>query len=148
MTVDYIVSSLPTLRFEEPPHITWPRFMAIVGEDFALPERWNDIDTQLRNALAEVRGDPGAARHAEGCSLYWKSRIVQCYSEKDVLRRQEALDKVWWDAAGELIDSAFPLGKGALFAYAVRLRIALRRANISSRSGSLVFEKCLKEGLK
>lgn len=148
MTVDYIVSSLPLLRFDEPPQITWLQFLSIVGEDFSLPEKWNDIETQLRNALAEVRGDVSSAREVKGCSLYWKNRIVQCYSEKDILRRQDALDKVWWDAAGELIDLVSPLGKGALFAYAVRLKIALNRSNISTQLGSLILEKCLKEDSK
>jgi hypothetical protein len=119
-----------------------------IKHKYSLPEKWNDIETQLRNALAEVRGDVSSAREVKGCSLYWKNRIVQCYSEKDILRRQDALDKVWWDAAGELIDLVSPLGKGALFAYAVRLKIALNRSNISTQLGSLILEKCLKEDSK
>ena len=70
---------------------------------------------------------------------------MQCFAENDVARRDEALDKAWWDAAGELVPPASPLGAGALAAYAVRLRIALRRSAISSESGSAAFEKLTTE---
>lgn len=148
MTVDYIVSSLPSLRFDEPPVLTWEKFLSLAGEDFELPKVWVDLETQLKNALCECRSGADFARPAEGCSLYWRNRVVQAYAEKDVMRRQDALDRVWWDAAGELTQVGSPLGKGALFTYAVRLKIALCRAKVSAETGSLAFEKCLKEGLK
>jgi hypothetical protein len=141
MTVDYIVASLPTLSFGQPPALTWDEFLARAGEDFRLPSAWTDLETQLRNAAAEARGGARWKRPAEGCSLYWKNRVASCFAEKDVLRREDALDRVWWDAAGELTPVAEPLGRGAIATYAVRLTIALRRARASREAGEAAFDR-------
>jgi len=144
MTVDAIVASLPTLSFGAPAPLTWERFREIAGDD-VIPERWNDIEVQLRNAQAEARGGDNAKRPATGCSLFWKNRILACFQEKDVLKREELLDKVWWDAAAELTDVTSPLGKGALATYAVRLKIALRRTKISAEAGNAAFDRLTSE---
>lgn len=144
MSVDYIVASLPALRFGEPPAITWERFASLA--DVAVPSAWTDLETQLRNALVEARGGDAKFRHAaDGCSLYWKGRVLACFQEKDVLKRDELLDRVWWDAAGELTPPASPLGPGALATYAIRLRIALRRAKISADAGNAAFDRLTAE---
>lgn len=146
MSTDALVASLPALRFGEPPAITWERFVEMCGGEVALPEAWNDLETQLRNAMAEARGGGERFRHeAKGCSLYWKNRVLACFQEKDVLKRDEMLDRTWWDAAGELTPAASPLGKGALATYAVRLRIALKRARISTAEGNKAFDKLTEE---
>lgn len=144
MSVDYIVASLPALRFGEPPAITWERFASLA--DVAVPSAWTDLETQLRNALVEARGGDAKFRHAaDGCSLYWKGRVLACFQERDVLKRDELLDRVWWDAAGELTPPASPLGPGALATYAIRLRIALRRAKISDDAGNAAFDRLTAE---
>lgn len=146
MTVDYAVSSLPALRFGEPPAITPERFAAICAEvagfDPSAPGggKWRDLETQLRNAVAEARGGAKWKRPAEGCSVYWRGRVLACFQEKDVAKRDEALDRVWWDAAGELEEPASPLGRGALAAYAVRLAVAAKRAAISAKDGAAAFD--------
>ena len=146
MSTDSLVASLPALRFGEPPAITWERFEAECGAAAELPEEWRDLETQLRNAMAEARGGGERFRHAaKGCSLYWKNRVLACFQEKDVLKRDEMLDRVWWDAAGELTPPASPLGKGALATYAVRLKIALKRAKISAAAGNAAFDKLTAE---
>ena len=144
MPVDYIVASLPELKFGEETPITAERFREIAGE-VRIPAAWNDLETQLRNAIAEARGGEKYRRPAHGCSLYWRGRILACFQEKDVYRRQEALDRVWWDAAGELARASSPLGKGALAAYAVRLGIAERRAKISKDKGNEAFDRLARE---
>jgi len=142
MTVDYIVSSLPAMSFGAPAPMTREEFDAIAGDaaDGAL-RAWGDIETQLRNALAEARGG-GAKyrREAKGCSVYWRKRILDCFAEKDVARRDELLDRVWWDAAGELQKPSDPLGPGALAAYSIRLDIAIRRSKISKDAGNSAFD--------
>ncbi len=142
MTVDYIVSSLPAMSFGAPAPMTREEFDAIAGDaaDGAL-RAWADIETQLRNALAEARGG-GAKyrREAKGCSVYWRKRILDCFAEKDVARRDELLDRVWWDAAGELQKPSDPLGPGALAAYSIRLDIAIRRSKISKDAGNSAFD--------
>jgi hypothetical protein len=146
MTVDYVVASLPALEFNSPAPLTWEKFEASCGEILppVLKELetgpWADIETQLRNAMAEARGAGKYARSAKGCSLYWKKRMLECFNEKDVFKKQSLVDKVFWDAAEELVDFCSPLGKGALAAYAIRLRISLRRTSLSRDKGISLFE--------
>ena len=146
MSVDYIVTSLPALSFGAPAPLSWERFVAACGGEVTdASAKWRDLETQLRNAMAEARGGAQDARPAEGCSLYWRNRVLACFQEKDVARRDELLDKVWWDAAGELTDVTAPLGRGALATYAVRLRIALKRTLISRESGNAAFDRLTAE---
>ncbi len=147
MSVDYIVSSLPALAFGQPAPLSWERFVEICGgaENVPRPAQWADIETQLRNAAAEARGGERHKRPAQGCSLYWKNRVLACFQERDVARRDEMLDRTWWDAAGELTATSAPLGTGALATYAVRLKIALRRTAISHEKGSAAFDRLTAE---
>ena len=146
MTTDYIVSSLPSLVFGAPPPLSWERFRECAGEAACVPPaEWTDLETQLRNAVADARGGERWRRPARGCSLYWRNRVLACFQEKDVLKRQDLIDKTWWDAAGELTDPSAPLGKGAIATYAVRLAIAIRRDTISKDKGNAVFDRIAAE---
>ena len=142
MSVDYIVAGLPALRFGESAPITMERFAELAGGPVEPSGKWRDLEVQLRNAVAEARGGGERwKRPADGCSLFWRNRVLACFQEKDVARREELLDKVWWDAAGELVPPASPLGRGALEAYAVRLAIAVRRTKISQEAGGAAFDR-------
>ena len=147
MNAGYIVASLPALKFGDPAPMPWERFVeACGGVAPALPEAWVDLDAQMRNAMAEARGGGEKFRRpVSGCSLYWRNRVLACFQEGDVLRRDELLDRAWWDAAGELTAPSDPLGCGALATYAVRLRIALRRDMISDDRGSAAFDRLTAE---
>ena len=152
MSVDYIVASLPPLKFGESPALTWEKFEAAAeGVCFAdiLSKEWAVLETALKNALVELRA---ADRHRQAeaakylrdtplCTLYWKNRILDAYKIESVAKRDEAIDRVFWDAAGELTPPASPLGLGALATYAVRLKIALRRALISAERGNAAFDR-------
>jgi hypothetical protein len=140
MSVDYIVSSLPALQFDAPAPIEWEKFVEACGGEVPECDKWRDLETQLRNAVAEARGSAKYARPAAGCSLYWRGRVAACFQEKDVAQRDRLLDKVWWDAAEELAPPASPLGRGALATYAVRLRIAIKRSAISKERGGAAFD--------
>ena len=144
MTTDYLVSSLPSLVFGAPAPISWERFAELAGSD-VIPATWRDLEIQLRNAVAEARGGENSKRPAHGCSLFWKSRVLACFQEKDVLKRDELLDKVWWDAAGELTPPSAPLGAGALATYAIRLKITLKRSKISTEAGNASFDRLTSE---
>ena len=150
MSTDYIVASLPSLAFGSPAPISQEAFDALAGGEIAAELRkWSDLETQLRNAVAIARGGGEKwTRPAEGCSIYWRNRIAQCFQEKDVAKRDELLDRVWWDAAGELTPPSSPLGKGALATYAIRLKIALKRGAISRDDGRETFDKISKVDLK
>ena len=142
MTADFIVSSLPALSLSAPPPISWEAFCEISALRESDMAAWEDLETQLKNAIAEARsGNSGFNRPATGCSLYWKNRIAACFRESDVAKRELLIDRVWWDAAGELTPSWSPLGRGAIATYAVRLKIVLKRAKISREAGGAVFEK-------
>ena len=146
MSVDYIVSSLPPLSFSGPAPFGMERFWAACTGDARraaerlLAGKWRDLESELRNAMAGARGAERFCRPAKGCSLYWRGRVAACFQEKDVMKRETLLDKVWWDAAGTLADVSSPLGVGALAAYAVRLGVALRRDAISAERGLAVFD--------
>ena len=150
MNIDYLVSSLPALSFGQPSAVTWEDFVSMCEEsgiqaDALAGEKWKDIETQLRNALATARGGEKWTRPAKGCSLYWRNRVTQCFQEKNIAKRDELIDKVWWDAAEELTDPCRPLSKGALATYAIRLKIAVKRSKISSAVGNEVFDRLTAE---
>lgn len=146
MSTDYIVSSLPTLAFNAPAPLSWEDFVSRGGSVSAPQAKaWTDLETQLRNAVAEARGGERFKRPADGCSLYWKNRVLACFQEKDVAKRDELLDRTWWDAAGELTPPSEPLGKGALATYAIRLKIALKRTKISKDTGNAAFDRLTAE---
>ena len=146
MSIDYIVSSLPSLAFGAPAPISWEEFTQRGGGVPPPQEKeWRDLETQLRNAVAEARGGERFKRPADGCSLYWRNRVLACFQEKDVAKRDELLDRVWWDAAGELTPPSEPLGKGALATYAIRLKIALKRTRISKDTGNAAFDRLTAE---
>jgi len=141
MSVDYIVASLPALAFGQPAPISWEKFAVACGGSVPESAAWRDLETQIRNALAEARGGAKWRRPAKGCSLFWRGRMLACFQEKDVAKRDEMIDKVWWDAAGELTNPASPLGRGALETYAVRLKIALKRSLMSKDAGNAAFDR-------
>ena len=65
--------------------------------------------------------------------------MTAAFQEKDPLKRETLLDRIWWDAAGELTPAASPLSRGALETYAIRLRIVLKRSRIAKEAGDAVF---------
>lgn len=143
MSVDYIVASLPAIAFGSSAPISFERFVELAGENAAQPPReWEDLEIQLRNALAEARSRGTVAPHpANGCSLYWRKRMQDAFAVPEVMKREEAIDRVWWDAAGELTNPVSPLGAGALATYAIRLKILIRRAKISEAAGTAAFDR-------
>lgn len=148
MCIDYIVSSLKPLSFDEPAPYTWEQFLALLPEGFEIPDtdagtgspRWRDLETQLRNAKAAARGGEKFMRQATGCDLYWRNRVAAAFQERNPLTRETLLDRVWWDAAGTLTPAASPLSQGALETYSIRLRISLRRNMVSKSAGNAIFD--------
>ena len=144
MTVDYIVASLPSLVFGNPAPMTWEKFTEFTGYT-GHPAKWREMETALRNAMAEARGGERMKRPEAGCSLYWKNRVLACFQERDIAKREELLDRTWWDAAEELTPLTSPLSAGALATYAVRLEIAIKRDKISQNRGNAVFDRLTEE---
>ena len=148
MSTDYLVSSLQPLTFDGSAPYTWEQFMALLPKElvsadgtFVFSPRWQELETQLRNAMATARGGERHCRSTAGCDLYWRDRVTAAFSEKDPFRRESLLDHVWWDAAGELTPVASPLSRGALETYAIRLQIVLKRNRISKETGNGIFDQ-------
>ena len=147
MPIDYIVASLQPLMFDGPAPYEWDRFLAMMPDGFEMPDavagtgspRWRELETQLRNAMAVARGGDKYRRTASGCELYWQNRIAAAFQERNPLKRESLIDRVWWDAAGELTPVSSPLSKGALETYAIRLKIILKRNSIIRETGDAIF---------
>lgn len=166
MAADYLVSSLQPLSLDGPPPYTAEQFLGLCRSQLSAKDAeavaavmadapsshplaaiWRDLDAQLRNAIAaeraRLRGQDAARwrRSVEGCSLFWANRTAGAFQEKDPARREWLLDQVRWDAAAELVPPAAPLSTAAVFAYAIRLAIVLRRAARDVAAGNDVFNR-------
>ena len=159
MAADYLVSSLQPLTMDGPPPITVEEYRRLCREQLGenafskIEETWRDIDTQLRNAIAteraRARGEDPAKwrRQARGCSLFWADRIAAAFQETDPAVRDRLLDRVRWDAAGELVPPSAPLSVAAAFAYLLRLEIAQRRSSMSTDGGNRAFDRLAAEAM-
>lgn len=166
MSADYLISSLPGLAFDGDAPITMEYFLSNVRSQLSqydaegvedvingnisnhpIAVKWRDIDVQIRNAIAAQRAkrmekDPSKwMRQAKGCSLFWKNRIVSAFNEKDPASRQRQIDFARFEAAGELTPVTSPLSVAAVFTYAIRLEITLRRSSMNSERGNDVFDR-------
>ena len=147
MPIDYIVASLQPLTFDGPAPYSKEQFLAMMPNGFEIPDavagtgsiRWRELETQLRNAMATARGGEKYNRATSGCDIYWQNRITAAFQEKNPLKRETMIDRVWWDAAGELTPVSAPLSKGALETYAIRLEITLKRNGIVQKNGDEIF---------
>jgi len=143
MSIDALLASLPALTFDEAPAISEERFLDACGGEAPDSAAWRDLETQLRNVLADLRGAGHKARLTSGLSVYWRERMKAAYREPTVMKRETAIDRVFWDAAGELTPPASPLSRGALATYYVRLKLALKRARISQSQGLAALDALL-----
>jgi len=166
MAADYLVSSLQPLTLDGRAPYTAAQFLDLCRSQLSaadatavaavmectpsahpIAERWRDLDTQIRNVIASERarlhGRDAAKwrRPARGCSIYWANRASAAFQEKDPVGREDLLDRIRWDAAGELVPPAAPLSTAAAFAYAIRLGIVLNRSARDSSAGKDVFER-------
>jgi hypothetical protein len=153
MSADYFVSSLPPLAFDAPAPLTLAQFDArcreALGDDpfSGHADAWRDLDAQMRNAAAEERARLQGAdaqkwcRPAAGVSLFWQNRIRAAFQQRDPGARERLLDKVRWDAAGEMTPPTAPLSRGAALTYRIRLEIVLKRQALSREAGDAVFDR-------
>ncbi|MBO5940798.1 MAG: hypothetical protein J6R18_06370 [Kiritimatiellae bacterium] len=149
MPIDYIAASLQPLSFDGQAPYSWDQFLSLMPAGFVVPDavtgvgsaRWSEIETQLRNSIAIARGSEKHCRIASSCDLYWQNRVSAAFQEKDPLKRETLIDRVWWDAAGELTPLSSPLSYGALETYALRLKIVLKRNGVSKKDGDAIFDK-------
>lgn len=165
MSLIYLLSSLPMLKFGAAPGVTVEAFVAACREqlggadadavealvsDSTCPHpfvtAWLDKETILRNATARERARAAGSepsrwlRNAAGCDMRIEGMVDDAFQESDPLRRDEELDKIRWLIADEL-HGPDPLCKNAVFAYAVKLGILTRRAALDAAKGADNFKK-------
>lgn len=171
MSLGYLLASLPMLFPDRNPAITAEAFAsactaAVSATDAAAAialatgetdscthpavRAWCDLDAAIACAIGRCR----LARKAGGGGAYtppetaacpvWLTRMVDAAFDgaTDPLAREEALMRVRWAAAEEL-GGFDPMAKGQLFAYAVKLHLALRRAARDAARGSERLEAAL-----
>ena len=157
----FLVASLPTLVLGDPPPLDAAGLLGrcehLLGaadraelslmlegrlDESAAPlaRRWRNIDTQLRNAAARVRaGRRGAdlretQREHEGFDVSIEKAVTDAYTRPNPLERELFLDRYRWQRLDDLAREN-PFGFEALLAYALRLRLALRWADLKDEPG-------------
>ncbi len=169
MSLAYLLASLPMLAYGRAPQVTAEAFAAACaaalpgkdagcaaalarGEacDHPAARKWRDLEAAIDGAVGRRR----LARRVQGAGTFappetaacpvWLTRLVDAAFEgaPDPLAREEAIDRVRWAAADEL-GGFDPMAKGQVFAYAVRLRLALRRAALDAGRGRERLEAAL-----
>ena len=160
MSYAYFAATLPALQFDRAPAMTEEEFRArcreqmpashyaavcaLLGDgasDHPYATAWRDRETQLRNAVAKLRAaklhgaDPAPWLRAHGgFDVLVENGVAAAFQEADPMKRERALDLLRWNLAGEL--AGFDtLSAEAVFAYAVRLGILLRRAKADAAKG-------------
>ncbi len=117
---------------------------------------WRDLESAVDGAVgrrrlarrsagqgANLGGADFAAPETSLCPLWLVRRVEAAFeSAPDPLAREEALMRVRWSAAEEL-GGCDPMAKAQVFAYAIKLRLALRRAALDLARGRARLEAAL-----
>lgn len=165
MSLIYLLSSLPMLRFGEPSPIAPKAFLEacraqlsqtdaaaaealLLGDDAPHPfvRLWRDRDAILRNAMARTRAraagkDPARwLRPVSGCDLRLERLVEAALQEQDPLQKERALDRARWITADDLAGPD-PLARERLFAYAIQLGILTRWQTRDAEAGRQTFRK-------
>jgi len=162
MSYYYFAATLPSLRMDEMPPLTVDAFLAacrqhLSARDLAALDtlledsfdatpadpfvhRWVNVVRQLRNAAAQHRAsrlqrDPAPyLRPHEGFDVAIETGVAEAFQKPSPLERERVLDTLLWERAGELAGYD-PFAREALLVYALRLRIAERRASLNEETG-------------
>lgn len=171
MSLGYLLASLPMLFPDRAPTVTAEAFasacagalsardaaaavlLAMGGKspcDHPYVRAWRDLEAAIdgavgRRRLARRGGAPGdfAQPETAACPV-WLTRMVDAAFESapDPLAREAALMRVRW-AAAETLGGFDPMSKGQVFAYAAKLRLALRWAALDAARGAARLEAAL-----
>ena len=164
MSADYLIASLPLLRFDTPPGITAETFLdacraqlrptdaaaaaALLADspcEHPFVAAWHDKETLLRNAVARERArrtHEDAARWlrpAHGCDTRIESDVEDAFQEPDPLAKTRSLDRIRWRLAEELA-GVDPLSTRVVLAYALHLAILLRWTRYNETRGREAFD--------
>lgn len=164
MRYTYLIASLPSVRFGDPPPLSSARFLEmlapwadetvradIVGatlqEPFAQPDRhpvaraWRRFEIALRNTLVlarcRVTGDEPREhlRTVPDMDTGYLIVLAEVLNAPDPLEAERRLALVRWRALDEF-ESAFPSDTGFLIAYRLRLLILERLVSFDPAAGA------------
>ncbi len=163
MSLLYLIATLPTLKPDAASPLTPAQFLLRCADwlnarevaavralidgtalDHPFVTAWNDKESILRNALAQIRAraagvDPSLyTRYARGCDLKIESDAEDAMQAGDPLQKERAIDKIRWETVEEL-QGADPLSINTVFAYAVKLVIATRWSGRDHEKGRESF---------
>jgi len=93
-----------------------------------------DFEKQLRDSVAQWRIARRKVAGASSSHATTREQDAPATFELDPLARDIALDRLRWRKAEEM-EGLDPMSRDALFAYAVKLRISLRRAAMTREAG-------------
>ena len=157
----YLVASLPPLVQGEPPPFTPEDYrfkcQGVLTEEHLAEldriveghrnelrtpfgRRWRDMETSIRNVAARVRaGREGIdespyIESVSACCVAVEHDVQHALSQGNPMEQEFALDRVRWNALDEL-SLEEPFGLAPALAYAVKLRIAKRWADLSEDEG-------------
>jgi len=111
----------------------------------AFVQSWQARETQLRNALAHIRGgrlrrNPAPyIREHDGFDVYVEKAADAAYAQSTPLEKERSLDRFRWQQLDELSrNEAF--SAAAILAYALKLQLAQRWAGMDPQAGSAEME--------
>jgi hypothetical protein len=173
MNYYYLVASLPPLKMEEPAPLSMDAFRALCREhlredhmaamDAVLDEceelpvlhpfvqEWRNTRRQVLNAVARQRAtrlqrDPAPfLRRHDGFDVWIELGVSDAFQRPNPLERQRTIDRLLWERAGEAA-AGNPFGESALFAYAIRLGLALRWSAMVEEAGARTLDERVVSG--
>lgn len=160
----YFGASLPPLALGSPPPLALDAFREQCREQLGRRDRqalddlldgrpahgrfaraWQASETQLRNALARVRGsrlqrDAGPyLREHDGFDVYAEKAATEAFAQPTPLERERSLDRFRWQQLDELSRNE-TFSAAAILAYALKLQLAQRWATMDPETGSARME--------
>ncbi len=115
------------------------------GHGCSICKKWNDIETQLRNAVARHRGQKLGVDYKEfqqshdGFSGTIEQLVTDAYTRNDPLEVEEELDRARWQLAEELIGQD-PFSFLKVLAYGIQLKIVERWNRMDVHTGKEKLE--------
>lgn len=165
MSTYYLISSLPALSFDQRPLLTVEGYISACRAELSAPDAeaaealllnkpsvhpfvvaWRDKETIFRNAIAYARANATGAdvepwiRPTQGCDLSYEVLVDEAFQQTDPLQRERELDRLRWEIAESLQDYD-PMSPTVALAYAIKLGLAWRWANLNTDKGQTTFEQ-------
>jgi len=124
-------------------HILQDRF---IERDCPICQKWFNIETQLRNAIARHRGQrlgvdyKGYIQSHDGFSGEIEQLVTDAFARNDPLEVEEEIDRARWQLADDLAVGKDPFCFEKVLAYGIQLRIVERWNRMDVHSGKEKIE--------